>query len=75
MHKSGNLRVKNKHAHFVTVGLFSDEFEGDPEVREPDEITEGKWFDMDDLPFPIFFCSAKLLKNYKDKKFYDKEIQ
>ena len=57
-------------AHFVTVGLFSDDFEGKPEVKEPDEITEWRWFDLEDLPNPIYYPSAKVLGNYKKKKFY-----
>jgi len=61
---------KNEHAHFVTLGLFSDNFEGEPKVMEPDEITEWQWFDLDDLPSSMFFPSAKILENYKQKKFY-----
>jgi 8-oxo-dGTP diphosphatase len=57
-------------AHFITIGLFSDDFEGEPQVLEPDEITEWKWFDLDKLPDPIFFPSKKVLDNYKEKKFY-----
>jgi len=58
-------------AHFVTIGLFSDAFEGEASVMEPDEITEWKWFDLNNLPNPIFFPSAKVLKNYLGKKFYE----
>jgi len=57
-------------AHFVTLGLFSDSFEGEPKVMEPDEITEWKWFDLSNLPSPLYFPSAKILENYKQKKFY-----
>lgn len=57
-------------AHFVTIGLFSDDFEGEPEVLEPDEITEWHWFDIDNLPSPLYFPSAKVLENYKQKEFY-----
>ncbi|MBW3019614.1 NUDIX domain-containing protein [Candidatus Woesearchaeota archaeon] len=57
-------------AHFVTIGLFSDDFEGEPKVMEPDKITEWNWFDLDALPDPIYFPSAKVLENYKQKKFY-----
>ncbi len=57
-------------AHFITIGLFSDAFSGEPKVMEPDEITEWGWFDLDNLPSPIFFPSAKILENYKQKKFY-----
>jgi len=57
-------------AHFVTIGLFSDDFEGEPQVMEPDEITEWRWFDLNELPNQIYFPSAKVLENYKTKKFY-----
>ncbi len=60
-------------AHFVTIGFFSDVFLGEPKVMEPDEITEWRWFEMDDLPSPIYFPSAKILENYKQKKFYIKK--
>jgi 8-oxo-dGTP diphosphatase len=57
-------------AHFVTIGLFADEFEGDAKVMEPDEITEWRWFPLDKLPSPLYFPSGKILKNYAQKKFY-----
>ena len=59
-------------AHFVTIGLFCDDFDGEPKVMEPDEITEWQWFDLDNLPSPLYFPSKKILQNYKEKKFYIK---
>ncbi len=64
---------KNEHAHFVTIGLFSDNFEGEAKVMEPDEITEWQWFTSQELPKNIFPPSLKLLKNFKAKEFYIKE--
>ncbi|MFA5126497.1 MAG: NUDIX domain-containing protein [Patescibacteria group bacterium] len=63
---------KNDFAHFVTIGLFSDNFSGEPKVMEPDEIVEWKWFKLDDLPTPMYFPSAKIIKNYQKKSFYIK---
>ncbi len=57
-------------AHFVTIGLFSENFSGEPRVMEPDEITEWGWFNIDELPARVFFPSAKVLENYKQKRFY-----
>ncbi|MGV8169563.1 MAG: nucleotide triphosphate diphosphatase NUDT15 [Candidatus Nanoarchaeia archaeon] len=57
-------------AHFITVGLYSEDFEGEPRALEPDEITEWKWFDLNHLPSPLYFPSAELLENWKQKKFY-----
>lgn len=61
---------KIETAHFVTIGLFSDDFTGSPKVMEPDEITEWRWFSLDNLPSPIYFPSAEVLENYKKKQFY-----
>ena len=61
---------KVEDAHFITIGLFCDDFEGEPEVREPDKITTWVWFSLDDLPEPLFFPTAKLLENYKAGAFY-----
>lgn len=43
------------NAHFVTVGLLlKTDSIGEPKVMEPDEITQWKWFDLDELPSPFF---------------------
>ena len=60
----------NEHAHFVTIGLIAKKFSGEAQVLEPDEITEWKFFDMNELPENIYFPSEKVLKNYKAGKFY-----
>jgi len=57
-------------AHFVTVGLLCTNCNDDAKVMEPDEITQWKWFDLENLPEPLFEPSRKILKNYKDKVFY-----
>lgn len=59
---------KNEHAHFVTVGFLSEEFAGEPQVMEPNEITRWQWFDLDNLPEPLFFASAKVLECYKTQR-------
>lgn len=61
---------KNKYAHFITVGVFSDKFSGEPKIKEPDEIVEWQWFGLNDLPAPLFFPSAKVIENYRKKLFY-----
>lgn len=61
---------KNEFAHFVTIGMFSDDFEGEAAVMELDEIVEWKWFDLDDLPSPLFRPSQNVLSNYHAGKFY-----
>lgn len=57
-------------AHFVTIGFLCEDFDGEPRVMEPEEITEWKWFPMNKLPNPIFPPSLKLLQNYINKEVY-----
>ncbi|MGD0729254.1 MAG: NUDIX domain-containing protein [Candidatus Micrarchaeaceae archaeon] len=61
---------KNEYAHFVTIGMLAEEFSGEAKVTEPHKITEWKWFDLKELPKPLYFPSEKLLDNYFKKKFY-----
>ena len=56
--------------HFVTIGFLCRDFSGGPEIREPNEITEWKWFEMDKLPSPMFFPAKKIIDNYLDKRLY-----
>jgi len=57
-------------AHFVTIGFLCRDFEGEPQTNEPDEITEWRWFPLNNLPKPIFPPSLKIIENYKNKRIY-----
>jgi len=57
-----------KDAHFVTIVFLCEDFVGEPKVMEPDEITEWKWFNLDNLPRPIFFPSEKAINNFINKE-------
>jgi 8-oxo-dGTP diphosphatase len=55
-------------AHFVTLGFLCKEFTGEAEVKEPDEITEWKWFAIDNLPSPVFFPSKQIIDKFLERK-------
>jgi 8-oxo-dGTP diphosphatase len=59
-----------KDAHFVTVGFYSEDFEGEAQTLEPDEIVEWKWFSFDNLPEKIFKPTDKMIKNFLAKEIY-----
>lgn len=50
--------------HYVTIGFLAEDVEGEPQVMEPDEITQWKRFNLNELPAPLFFPSEKVIKNY-----------
>jgi 8-oxo-dGTP diphosphatase len=57
-------------AHFVTIGFLCKDSEGEAKTMEPDEITEWRWFPLDELPSPINSASEKLINNYLSKTIY-----
>jgi len=63
-----------KDAHFVTVGYLSRDIDGEIKVMEPDEITEWRWFGLDNLPSPLFFPSERIIKNFLKKEVKNDKI-
>ena len=52
-----------ENAHFITFGFLCEDFDGEANVMEPDEIVEWGWFDLDALPEPLYFPSKQILDN------------
>ena len=60
----------DEDAHFITIGLKPNILKGEPKITEPDEITEWKWFDINNLPSKMFPPAEKIIKNFLEKKIY-----
>lgn len=61
---------KNEHAHYITVGVYCDNFTGEAELKEPEEIVRWDWFDVKNLPEPMFRSCVHIMENYRQGKFY-----
>jgi 8-oxo-dGTP diphosphatase len=67
------LAVRENHLapyfthHITTIikGLYRF---GKIEMNEPDKCEEWKWFDLDNLPSPLFSGAEETLKNYQNNK-------
>jgi len=57
--------------HYVTIGFLCEDFEGEIKVMEPEEITEWKWYNIDNLPEKVFPPSVKMIKAYLSKEIYN----
>ncbi|SRR6266581_1701150 len=40
--------------HYLDIEVIVLDFNGEPEVREPDRIEGWEWYSIDDLPSPLF---------------------
>jgi 8-oxo-dGTP diphosphatase len=66
--------------HYIDIGMVANWVEGDPIVMEPDKCIEWRWFDIDNLPSPLFVTVGRVIDaavspyvNYDTAVIYDKE--
>ncbi len=66
----GNI---NKFApkHYIGVGVIADWESGEPQVLEPEKRQSWEWYDLDNLPEPIFQPAKLMIDAYLNGKFYN----
>lgn len=58
--------------HYVHVGLTADWKSGEPQVLEPDKRLDWNWYDLNDLPKPLFKMCELSIDSYKTgRNYYD----
>lgn len=58
--------------HYVDIGLIADWKSGEPQVLEPDRCECWGWYDMNDLPKPLFHTLPSYVEAYKTgRTFFD----
>ncbi len=58
--------------HYVHLGLVADWEKGEPQVLEPEKCEGWSWYDLDDLPKPLFDACLVAIESYKTgKNYYD----
>ena len=56
--------------HYVHIGLIADWKSGEPEVLEQDRSESWGWYDMDNLPQPMFEPCVLSIQCYKNGENY-----
>lgn len=56
--------------HYVSIGVLAEYRSGDVRDAEPNRSKNWAWYDMDDLPTPIFPHSHRVIKNWLEKTLY-----
>lgn len=58
--------------HYADVGLIADWGSGEPKIIEPDRIEGWNWYDIDNLPEPLFKTIPSYIEAYKTgRNFWD----
>mgnify|MGYP001251391388 CR=1 FL=1 len=56
--------------HYVHLGLIADWASGEPRIMEPNKCDGWDWYDLDDLPKPMFHMCTLAVENYKNNTTY-----
>jgi len=68
---TNNLRTYKKTGiHHISVNMFSNEFEGTPQITEPEKCEGWFWVKPTELPQPHFEASEIAVECFLKNKFY-----
>jgi 8-oxo-dGTP diphosphatase len=56
--------------HYVDIGLVAEWKNGEPKIMEPEKCEGWAWYDLDDLPQPLFSTLPSYFEAYKTGKNY-----
>lgn len=56
--------------HYIDIGLVADWESGNPQVVEPEKVERWDWYDIDELPQPLFSTIPSYIEAYKTGKNY-----
>lgn len=51
--------------HYVHIGMIADWKSGEPVLLEPEKCESWGWYDLEDLPKPMFFMAQQSVEHYK----------
>lgn len=67
-----NLR-KYAPKHYLDIAFTAEVESGEPEVKEPDKLESWGWYDIDNLPQPLFAAVPHYIQAYKTGKTFFEE--
>lgn len=56
--------------HYVDIGLMAQWKSGEPKVMEPEKCEGWEWYDMDNLPKPLFGTIDSYIESYRTGRNY-----
>lgn len=73
IHNIKFLRLSNSkfyNKHFVDIGLIADWKSGEPKILEPEKCEGWAWYDLNNLPKPLFKGCESCVEAYKTGQNY-----
>jgi len=57
--------------HYLDVEFVAKVAQGEPQIMEPDKIIDWRWYELNDLPSPLFKATELALQSYRTGQFYN----
>ena len=57
-----------KDKHYIDVDVVCEASEGEPQNREPENCAGWAWYDLDNLPAPLFIVTDTMIKALRSGK-------
>lgn len=64
----------NEFAHFLTVGILANTYQGTVDLGNTEEHVKYEWFTLDNLPDNLCEPSKKIIKNYLENTIYREDL-
>jgi ADP-ribose pyrophosphatase YjhB (NUDIX family) len=55
-------RIESDRQHWISLIYVTDDFSGEPQLMEPDKLSEIGWYPLDDLPQPLSLFAQDAVK-------------
>lgn len=59
-----NLKIYTPK-HYVQLGFIADWVSGEPQILEPEKCESWSWYDLDNLPSPLFGTTKMYVEAYR----------
>ena len=67
--------LKYKPKHYIDIGMVAEWVSGAPIVVEPDKREAWEWYDIDNLPTPLFAVESLYIEAYKSGQSHFGDVQ
>ena len=58
--------------HYIDIGVIADWKSGEPKAMEPEKLESWNWYDINNIPEPLFGMMPRYFEAYKgNKNFWD----
>lgn len=64
-----------KPKHYINVCFSADWESGEPQVLEPDKCESWGWYELDQLPEPMFIQTKLVIENYKSGNHFNNKVE